>query len=57
MKAIVKTASNYRGLNGKTLDVVEIVGNRVTCRVEFAEFGQMNVDFSLSEVVELYTNQ
>lgn len=55
MKAKVNTKSNYRNLNGQWLNVKEIVGTRVTCIVEFAEFGKQSVDFSLKEVTELDT--
>ena len=55
MKAKVNTQSNYRNLNGQWLNVKEIVGTRVTCIVEFAEFGKQSVDFSLKEVTELDT--
>jgi len=55
MKAKVNTKSNYRNLNGQWLEVKEIVGTRVTCIVEFAEFGKQSVDFTLKEVTELDT--
>ena len=56
MKAKVNTKSNYRNLNGQWLELKEIVGTRVTCIIEFAEFGKQSVDFVLSEVVEIDTN-
>ena len=53
MKAIVKTKSNYKGLNGQWLQVSEISGTRVTCIVYSEELNKMvSVDFSISEVVE-----
>jgi hypothetical protein len=55
MKAKVNTKSNYRNLNGQWLEVKEIVGTRVTCVVEFAEFGKQSVDFNLKEVTEMDT--
>ena len=55
MKAKVNTKSNYRNLNGQWLEVKEIVGTRVTCIVEFAEFGKQSVDFNLKEVTEMDT--
>jgi hypothetical protein len=53
MKAKVNTKSNFRNLNGQWLEVKEIVGTRVTCIVEFAEFGKQSVDFTLKEVIEI----
>jgi hypothetical protein len=50
MKAIIQTKSNYRNLNGTKQEVVEVVKNRVTCRVWVEEFQKyMNVDFAKSE--------
>jgi len=57
MKARVNTKSNYRNLNGQWLEVKEIVGARVTCIVEFAEFGKQSVDFTLKEVTEMDYHQ
>ncbi len=54
MKAVVKTKGNYRNLNGALLEVVEIVGTRVTCRVDTGEYGMQNVDFHKKEVVDIY---
>jgi hypothetical protein len=56
MKAQVKTKSNFRNLNGQWLDVKEIVGTRVSCIVDTEEYGKQTIDFSLSEVVKLNTN-
>lgn len=54
MKAIVKTKGNYRNLNGKELDIIEILGTRVSCNV-FAEEFQKNitVDFHLNEIFKI----
>ena len=57
MKAKVNTKSNYRNLNGQWLEVKEIVGTRVTCIAEFAEFGKQKIDFTLKEVIEMDTTQ
>jgi hypothetical protein len=54
MIAKVNTKSNYYCLNGKWLNVVEIVNTRVTCKVYNHEVGKdITVDFSLSEVVAM----
>lgn len=51
MKAIVKTQSNYRNLNGKTLNVHEICGTRVTCWVYAWELlAYILADFTTKEV-------
>lgn len=53
MKAKVNTKSNYRNLNGKWLDVKEIVGSRVSCVVFIEELQiKTTVDFNLKEIVE-----
>jgi len=53
LKVIVKTKSNFRDLNGKILDVFEIVGTRVTCKVwDDIIQKKIQIDFSLKEVVE-----
>jgi hypothetical protein len=53
-RTIINTKSNFRNLNGKVVDVVEMVGNRVTCLI-FADEHQKYVkaDFSKSECVFL----
>ena len=63
MKAIVKTKSNFRQVNGVKLEVVECVGTRVTCKVPFYENEKLlkgvkmiAADFNINEVVELFTN-
>ena len=53
MKAKVNTKSNYKNLNGKWLDVIEIVGTRVSCSVDSNEFGKQTVDFHLRELTDL----
>ena len=51
MKAIPNTKSNYRNLNGKELLVKEIVGRRVTCKVQDSEFPKaLCIDFMMHEV-------
>jgi hypothetical protein len=55
MKVQVKTKSNYKNLNNQWLEVKEIVGTRVTCIIDFAEFGKQTVDFTLSEVIAMDT--
>lgn len=52
LQAQILTASNYRDLNHKWLDVKEIIGRRVTCVCVLEEYGSdCNVDFSLNEVL------
>ena len=49
----VKTASNFLDLNGKVLKVIELVGNRVTCKAWSESHGKfVTVDFCKSEIVE-----
>lgn len=52
MKAIVKTKSkNYKHLNGKTFQVVDILSNMVALRV-MDEIGRLlTVDFGFGEVI------
>jgi hypothetical protein len=57
MKVKIKTKSNFRLLNDKWLELVEVVGTRVTTRHSFAEFGTQTIDFTLSEVVEMDTTK
>ncbi len=46
MEAIVKTKSNFRNLNGKSLEVIEIVGTRVSCKTFAEDLGKdITVDF------------
>ncbi len=50
----VNTKSNYSGLNGKWLNVIEVVNTRVTCRVYNHDLKRdITVDFNLSEVVAM----
>ncbi len=56
MKAESKTKSNFRNLNGEWLDVLEIVGTRVSCLWFSEEFQKtITIDFSLNEVSEIIT--
>jgi hypothetical protein len=57
MKVKVRTKSNFRNLNDQWLELVEVVGTRVTAKISFAEFGTQTVDFTLSEVVEMDTTK
>jgi hypothetical protein len=57
MKVKVRTKSNFRLLNDRWLELVEVVGTRVTTRHSFAEFGTQTIDFTLSEVVEMDTTK
>jgi hypothetical protein len=60
MLAVINTKSNFRNLNGKILQVHEVVGKRVTCLVFMPEFGRTNqVDFSMDEcyLIKQYENQ
>lgn len=52
--ATVNTASNYRGLNGKTFPIVEILNNNkkmIVCLEVETEYGKTKIDFSRSEVI------
>ncbi len=54
MNAKIYTKSNYRNLNGTILNVLEIVKNRVTCKVWHEECDAfITTDFTKSEVVLL----
>lgn len=57
MRVKVRTKSNYRNLNDQWLELIEVVGTRVTIKTIFAEFGTMTVDFTLNEVVEMDTTK
>ena len=53
VRAIIQTASNYRGLNGQSLQVMELAGKRVSCRVYDADSNKFIIaDFTLSEIQE-----
>lgn len=57
VSAKIETKSNFRNLNGKFYQVIQMVGTRVTCICEI-EGKAVNVDFNLSEVVAFnYNNQ
>ncbi len=57
IKALIKTKSNYKNLNGQWLEVIEMADFRVSCKVFFEEFGRYNiVDFHLKEVQKLNSN-
>lgn len=52
LKVQVKTKSNVYGLNGQWLNVIEIVGNRVS--VSATIHGRIHtVDFTTKEIAEL----
>lgn len=53
--AKINTKSNFQNLNGKWLEVKEMVETRVTCSIQFAEFGKKTVDFHLKEIVAFDT--
>lgn len=52
MKVMIKTKSNYRGLNGTWLTVHEAVNKRISCIVNDPEAkdGKLIVDFDISEI-------
>ena len=61
MKVIANTKSNFKNANGIPLEVVEIIGRRVSAKVPFYGFNEkcqsnggnyVTADFSLDEVVE-----
>jgi len=52
LKIQVKTKSNFHNLNGQWLNVIEIVGNRVTCSATIHGRVQ-TVDFTTKEIAEL----
>jgi hypothetical protein len=49
LKAKINTKSNFRNLNGFTLDVIEISGTRVSC-IYFDRINYITIDFTLQEV-------
>lgn len=54
MRALIKTKSNYRNLNGTKLKIEKFEGRMITCLVYVPEHGkEMQVVFSLGEVVEI----
>lgn len=49
--AVVNTKSNFRNLNGKPLQVVDILGSRVSCRIFAEDLGTyVTADFHKDEV-------
>lgn len=52
-KALIKTKSNYRGLNGQWLDVKQFLGTLVACIFKDEEGDERTVDFSLTEIVSI----
>ncbi len=57
LQARFETKSNYQNLNGVWLNVVELQGTRITCKVK-NEVGQIiTTDFNIKEVVEFRTLQ
>jgi hypothetical protein len=59
MKALIKTKTNFRNLNGTWLPVHQIVGNRVTCIIEdeLAYNGELKCDFTMKEISEFRYNE
>ena len=53
LTATIKTKSNFRNLNGQTLEVIEIVGTRVTCKVKDGH-NTISSDFTIQEVTLNY---
>lgn len=61
MEAIVKTKSNYKNCNGKSLIVKQCYGDFITCLVPmygFSETGEaignmISADFALKEIISL----
>ena len=61
MEAIVKTKSNYKNANGKTLKVIQLLGTFIA--LEVPEFGfdkegnpvgkMITADFSMTEVTSI----
>jgi len=49
LKAKINTKSNFRNLNGVTLEVIEISGSRVSC-IYFDRINYITIDFTLQEV-------
>jgi hypothetical protein len=53
LKALIKTKTNFRNLNGTWLEVTEIKGNRVTCLHFDSELDRyITIDFTSKEVKE-----
>jgi hypothetical protein len=53
-RTIINTKNNSFNLNGKVVDVIEMVGNRVSCKVFVDDLQKfVTADFSKSECVFL----
>ena len=57
MLAKVNTKSNYRGLNGKWLEVKELNGRRVTLWATVEDLGRITIDFSIKEIEEFSSSK
>jgi hypothetical protein len=53
-RTIINTKSNFRNLNGKVVDVIEMVGNRVSCKIWAEDIQKfVTADFTKSECIFL----
>jgi hypothetical protein len=53
LKVVVKTKSNYKGLNGQILKVKEILNTTIVCLVFLEELQkEVTVDFNIKEIVK-----
>jgi hypothetical protein len=53
MKALIKTKSNYKGLNNQWLDVKEIADTRVSCIYYCEDYQRwITADFHLNEILK-----
>ena len=53
-RTIINTKSNFRNLNGKVVDVIEMVGNRVSCKIWAEDLQKfVTADFVKSECIFL----
>jgi len=51
-RTIIQTKNNSFGINGKVVDVIEMVGNRVSCKVFVDELQKfVTADFHKDECV------
>jgi len=51
-RTIIQTKNNSFNLNGKVVDVIEMVGNRVTCKVFMDDLQKfVTADFTKEECV------
>lgn len=61
MNAIIKTKSNYKNCNGKSLEIVEFLGNIIACKVPEFGFNKngepegkwITSDFNIKEIVSI----